>query len=230
MITSEVNFRGLLFAHQDFVYRDFHKTISTASNLIGVRCNVLRDLSKKIAKDDYEKYFSFEHKYYEEIIIHGMVIGYLKIDFEKKLQLLNDFLPMIDNWAVCDSVCSTIKDFKKNQELGYQYILNLLESDMPFTVRVGFVLLLNYYVNDEYIDKAIDLIKKFNYEKDHYYIQMAIAWLISFCFIKYPDKTMKLFKDKQLPKFVHNKAISKCCDSFRVTKELKDEIRLYRMK
>ena len=50
---------------------------------------------------------------------------------------------------------------------------------------------------------------------------MANAWLISICFIKYPDKTMKYLLNNNLDKFTFNKSIDKICDSYRVDKNIK---------
>ena len=51
---------------------------------------------------------------------------------------------------------------------------------------------------------------------------MAIAWLLSFCLIKEYEKTLPLMKSCVLPKWVHNKAIQKARESYRITKEQKD--------
>ena len=51
---------------------------------------------------------------------------------------------------------------------------------------------------------------------------MANAWLISICYIKYPDKTNKYLRNNNLDDFTYNKAISKICDSYRVDKKDKE--------
>ncbi len=233
-LDNEEKFREYLFTLQDLKYREFHKKIVMKYNVIGIRNDIIRDIAKKISKSDYSKYFTFNHRYYDEIIIHGLLIGYLKIDFQKKLQLLDEFLPLIDNWGVCDSVCAALKDFKKNQEEGYKYILKLIDSSKPFDVRVGMILLLSHFINNEYIDRIIMIIKNFDYQKfsldNSYYVNMGISWLISICYIKFPDKTIDLFKTNNLSKFVHNKAISKICDSCRINEKDKENLKKYRIK
>jgi len=48
---------------------------------------------------------------------------------------------------------------------------------------------------------------------------MAVAWLISICYIKYRNKTLEYIKKNMLDDFTHNKAISKIRDSYRVSSE-----------
>jgi len=58
---------------------------------------------------------------------------------------------------------------------------------------------------------------------------MANAWLISICFIKFPNETLKYLKKCQLDKFTKNKAISKICDSYRITQKNKEEVKKLRI-
>ena len=51
---------------------------------------------------------------------------------------------------------------------------------------------------------------------------MAIAWLLSVCFIKYRANTLELLKSKKLSPFVQNKTISKIRESYRVSDEDKE--------
>ena len=94
-------------------------------------------------------------------------------------------------------------------------------------MRFGVVLLLNYYINETYIDEVIKLVKSIN--NDNYYVKMAISWLISICYIKYKNKTIELFKNNDFDKFIINKSISKINDSHRVNKADKDLIKKYRI-
>ena len=61
--------------------------------------------------------------------------------------------------------------------------------------------------------------------REEYYINMAIAWLVSVCFVKYRNKTFKYLKDNKLNKFTYNKSIQKIIESYRVSIEDKDVLR-----
>lgn len=219
-------FIDYLFTLQDIKYRDFHYKLLNNNNinLIGIKTPILRDISKKISKHNYLDFINNnKHKYYEEIIIHGLVIGY-----SNDIQLLDDYLKYIDNWAINDIVASNLKWFKKNQELGFKKIKKYILNNNPWIIRFGYVLLLNYYVNDDYIDEVINIIKSTT--NDDYYVKMAVSWLISICFIKYKEKVIKLFENNNLDKFIINKSISKINDSYRVSKMDKDFIKKYRVR
>ena len=54
---------------------------------------------------------------------------------------------------------------------------------------------------------------------DAYYARMAMAWMISLCFIKFPQKTMEYLKHSTLDNWTYNKALQKTIESFRVDKE-----------
>lgn len=218
-----------LFRVRDLEYSKFHKKLLNNDDIIviGIRTPELRKIAKIIAKNDYIGFIKLnKHKYYEEVLLHGLVIGYSKTNFEEKVNLLDSFLPYNNNWAVNDLVCNTLKIFIKKQKEGYNLILKYLESDNPWIVRFGLVLLLCYYVNDEYIELVIDCIK--NIKSDEYYVRMANAWLISICYIKYPLKTLELFINNDLDTFTNNKAISKIRDSYRVSTYDKNSLLKYK--
>ena len=211
------DFISYLYSKQDIKYREFHKGIvPNIDSLIGIRTPILKDIAKKISKGNYNSFISLnKHNTYEEIFIHGIIIGNIKLSFNDKLVLTDKFIPYINNWAICDSFCSNFKDFKKNQNEVFTKIKLYLESDNLWINRVGLVLLLNHYINDDYIDQVLDITKQI--KSDEYYVKMANAWLISMCYIKYPKKTYKLLESKKLDKWTQNKSISKIRDSFRVT-------------
>ena len=214
-----------LIEKSDCNYRNFHsKLILNEMPLIGIRTPLLKELAKKISMGDYQSFIKEnQHYYYEENVLHGLLIGYLKIDFAYVLKELDNFLPYNLNWAINDIVCANTKLFKINKEKGYQWILKLLQTKDPWKIRFGLVLLLNYYITEEYIDQILDLCTQ-EYI-DHYYVNMAIAWLLSICYINYPDKTITLLKNNLLSLWIHNKTISKIRDSYRVSKDQKNYLK-----
>lgn len=219
-------FINYLFTLQDLKYKEFHRKLILSNNLIGIRTPILKEIAKKISKGDYKTFIKLnKHEIYEEIIIHGLIIGYLS-DFNESLSLLDNFIPYVDNWAINDIVCANMKIFKKYQEIGFNKILNYIESNNPFQIRIGIVLLLNFYTNDKYIDKIFDIVD--NIHNDNYYVRMANAWLLSICYIKYKEKTYNYLLNNDLDKFTFNKAISKICDSKRV--DIKDKEKLKKIR
>jgi len=150
------------------------------------------------------------------------------MDFNKLEKLLNEFIPNIDNWATCDLTVTNLKIFKQEQENGYKYISKCLKSKNIWKQRVGIVLLNSYYINDEYINIILEIIP--NIKTNEYYLQTAIAWLISTCYIKYPDITINILKEKKLDIFIHNKSIQKIIESKRISNKEKEKLKQLKIK
>lgn len=208
-------------------YKKFHQKLTTTKyEILGLRVPLQRKIAKEIAKGNYESFFTFcREEYYEEVNIEGFVIGFIKQEEEFKEYLVK-FLSKIDNWAICDGFCSSLKVIEKNPKKYFSWCQSLISQKEEFTVRVGLVLFLNYYVKKEYIATILATI--FKVEREEYYINMALAWLIAECFIKFPEETLPFIKKKTLNAFTQNKAISKIHDSYRVSKETKEELKQHR--
>ena len=183
------DFLEYLFSIKDEKYAIFHFKLlkNDKIKVIGIRIPVLKKLAKMISKTDYLEFIKLnKHEYYEEILLHGLIITYLKLDFNSIMNLFNEYINYIDNWATCDTVISNLKIFKNNLDAGFIYIEKYLNDKNPWINRVGIVLLLCYYINDNYIDKVLNICNKI--KTDEYYVKMANAWLISMCLVKYYDK------------------------------------------
>ena len=61
-----------------------------------------------------------------------------------------------------------------------------------------------------------------------YYLKMMIAWYFAEAIVKQPDAALPYFEQQVLPKWTHNKAISKACESFRVSDDTKAYLRTLR--
>ena len=209
-----------LFELQDIKYKEFHSKNICDDNLIGVRVPELKKLAKLISHSNYENFFKQnKHFYYEENVVHGLVLGYLKIEFGDLKQYIDDFLQYINNWAVCDITVSNLKIFIKNKKAGFKEIKKYINDSNPWTNRFGYVLLLSYFVDDEHIEKIFSLINNY---KDDYYVKMAIAWLLSVCYIKQKEKTISYLKNYNLDDWTFNKTIQKIIESNRISKEEKN--------
>lgn len=211
----------------DVKYKEFHQGLCPGTgNIIGVRVPVLRDYAKKISKE-YEindLLGNIDNEYYEEIMLQGMLIG-LKKDKEiaDVLKDIENLVPKIDNWAICDVFCAGLKITKKHKKEMWDFLQKYLNSDKEFEIRFGVVMLLDYYISEEYLDKDFKIFDDIKSEK--YYVQMAVAWAISICLIKFYDKTIEYLKQAKIDKFTYNKALQKAIESYRITEEQKTELR-----
>lgn len=225
-----MNIRERLFKLQDEKYKKFHSSLCpNVDNIIGVQIPKLRTIAKEIAKESPEEFLNYtQTQYYEEKVLYGLVIGYMKADLKTRKYYLDKFVPIIDSWAVCDCCISSFKFVNKNKEEMWTYTQKYLKSNKEFELRFAVVLLMDYYLTEEYIDKVLEIYN--NIKNDAYYVKMAVAWALSVCYIKFPEKTMKLFKNNQLDDFTYNKALQKIIESNRVSKEEKDQIRKMKRK
>lgn len=217
--------RDKLFELSDDKFETFHSRLCpNTDNIIGVRLPLLRQLAKEIAKGDWRNFLSnSKEEYYEEILINGLVIAYAKCDVEERLNYIESFVPKIDNWAICDSFCNTLKFVNKNKEIMWEFIQPYLKSYNEFEIRFAVVIILNYYITEDYIDLVLKTLD--NIKHDGYYVKMAIAWAISMCFVKFEEKTMAYLKDNSLDDFTYNKSLQKICESLRVDKNTKELIK-----
>ncbi len=224
------NIREKLYNLSDKKYKEFHSSLCPNSdNILGVRIPELRKLAKEIVKGDLNSFYeNIEDEYYEEIMLQGMCIGYAKISLEKRIELLKKFIPKIDNWAICDCCCSTYKFTNKNKQEMWKFINVYLSSEKEFELRFAIVMMMDYYIEDDYIDFVLEKIDNIKSEK--YYVQMAKAWLLQVAFVKYEEKTLKYLKNNNLDKFTYNKALQKIIESYRVDEKTKNIIKNMKIK
>ena len=222
--------RSKLFNLSEDEYRNFHsKLCPNTENILGVRLPLLRNMAKDLAKNNWEAYLNNPYnEYYEEIMIEGLTIGYIKTDINTRLKYIKRFIPKIDNWAICDSFCNNLKFTKNNLNEVWEFISTYLSSNKEFELRFAIVMMLHYYINEEYIDRVLHILNDINHEG--YYVKMAVAWAISFAYIKFPHKTLVFLKNNNLDSFTYNKSLQKIIESTRVSKEDKDSIRSMKIK
>ena len=111
-----MDLREELLSNQDLKYKEFsEKLIPGSQNIIGVRTPVLRTISKSIAKSEGITFLdTFIPEFHEEKLVYGFVITYTKMDIDEKIRYLKKYIPYIDNWALCDTFCNSIKYFSKS--------------------------------------------------------------------------------------------------------------------
>lgn len=216
-----------LLGLQDKKYQQFHSSLCPETdNIIGVRVPVLRNYAKKLSKqENFKDYISFNKTvYYEEVMLQGMLIGFIRnTDIKEVLSIIKNFVPKIDNWAVCDIFCSGLKIVNKNKETVWNFIQKYLKSKKEFELRFAIVMMLDYFICEKYIDRVLTILDNIKHEA--YYVKMAVAWTISVAFVKFKDKTMKYLKKNNLDDWTYNKALQKICESLRVSKETKKIIK-----
>ncbi len=211
-------FISFLKRQGDSKYKAFHSRLTTTKyEILGLTVPMQRKIAKEISKGDILSFLvCTKDVYYEEVMIKGFILASIK---EKKelLKYLDSYVSLIDNWAICDGFCNSLKMVTQDKEFWFSYFSNYLKSKEEFRIRVALIVFLSFYVVEPYIDAIFKLVDTI--DVDMYYVNMGIAWLLCECFTKYRDKTLRYLVKSKVNTFTFNKTISKIRDSYRVTKE-----------
>lgn len=213
-----------------------------AGTMLGVRIPKLRTLAKRLAKEDWKGFMELARDdTYEELMLQGFVLGYAKAELSELLPYIERFISKIDNWAINDCFCATLKIAAKKQEEVWEFLMGYLDSKREFELRVVAVMLMDYYLNDAYIDRVLTIYEDLGsgnrilddpkepqaWQKG-YYLEMGVAWGIATAYVKYPDRTMGLLNAGRLSPFTYRKSIQKMLESYRVSEEDKRVLRSMR--
>ena len=219
-----------LFEYQDLGYREFNSKLIPnidKETMIGVRIPDIRKIEKTLSIEEKEEFLlKLPHKYFEENMLHGIIISNMK-DYNKVITNLEKILPYVDNWAVCDSISPKI--FKKNREKAIVNVLSWIKSNHTYVCRFGIGMIMQLYLENEYFKKSyLDIIAKIKTED--YYINMMRAWTFQVALVKQWKEAIVYIEKGLLDEFTHNKTISKSCDSYKIEKEEKEYLKTLRRK
>ncbi len=195
------------------------------AKLLGVRLPNLRHLAKEIARGDYQSFLALEvPPLFEAEMLFGFVIGYAPLSDDEKFSYLERFLPLIDNWSVCDSVCCSLK-FSDKKKL-WRWLESKLKacSAQEYVVRFCFVMMLNNFVAADYLQQILTLVRQC--PSSAYYVKMAQAWLLSVLFVAFPKEVEAFIFDKKTDALLLSLTVQKICDSLRVAPSVKQRLRL----
>ncbi len=223
-MNTQINQKFRTLAEND--YKLFNeKIIPTGYEILGVRMPALKKLAKELSGDPKVEIYlqNAEYTTYEHILLYGLVLGHLKKpSLDMVFRYLDPLILKFDNWAHVDTIISSLKIFKKYPDEILAHFMPLKTHEGEFTKRVFVIVLMDYFMNETHIDIALKHLPEV--PQGQYYVDMAIAWAISVGLIKFYDKTFPLLEQKTFSGFVHNKAIQKARESYRIPPELKDRL------
>ena len=219
-----------LVSLQDKGYRDMQITIIPtvdADSIIGVRTPALRTLAKELSKrEDIGQFLdSLPHKYFEENQLHAFILSGMK-DAARAFELVDKFLPYVDNWATCDQMSPKV--FKKHKDLLLEYTDKWIGSDHPYVKRFGIGMLMEHFLDEDF--KTSYLTKVSKIRSDEYYVNMMIAWYFATALAKQYDATLPYIEKNKLDIWTHNKSIQKAVESYRITPEQKEYLKTLKRK
>ena len=215
-----------LFNIQDKKFAKFNaKLMPTISSekIIGVKTPELRKYAKTIT--DADKFLNnLPHKYFEENQIHAFILSDIK-DFDTCIDMVDKFLPYIDNWATCDQLIPKI--FSKNTDKLLPYINKWIKSKHVYTVRFAISLLMRFYLDTNFDLKYAQMI--INIKTNEYYINMMRAWYLATALAKNWNSVINIIENKKLDSWTHNKTIQKSIESFRISSEQKKYLNKFKI-
>lgn len=212
-------------------FKPFNESlIPGTSTAYGVRVPELRRIAKGIVKADPAGFLALSSPAsFEETMLRGLVVAGMKLPMEERIPLIRDFLPLIDNWAVCDVFCGSLKPRKApEKQLLWEWMQPFFADLRTYYARFALVLFLGLFVEEPFIDAGLAHIEALTQEQ--YYVRMAAAWAVSVCYVKFPEKTLPLLQRQTLPAFTQNKSIQKIRESYRVPQADKDMLVQYKLK
>lgn len=230
MSEVEARIRARLFAMQDLKYRDFTAKLTPTvppERIIGVRTPELRKYAAELSKTKDAAAFmaALPHLYQEENNLHAFLIERIA-DYDACVAALDAFLPYVDNWATCDSMSP--KCLKKQLPRLTGEIRRWMASDRVYTVRFGMGMLMRHFLDDAFDPAYLDWVAALRSEE--YYINMMIAWFFATALAKQWDATLPYIMSRRLEPWVHNKAIQKAIESYRIPEDRKIWLRAQKIR
>jgi len=211
-----------LFNMRDEKFAQFNASLiptTESKKVIGVRTPDLRKYAKTISESS--KFLcDLPHKYFEENQIHAFILSNIR-DIEKCINLVDAFLPYIDNWATCDQLIPKI--FTKNIDTLLPYIRKWIKSNHTYTVRFAIGLLMRFYLEEKFNSSYADMVIKI--KSNEYYINMMRAWYFATALAKNWSDIIGVIENKKLDTWTHNKTIQKAIESYRITDKQKEYLR-----
>ena len=223
MMQEEVEER--LSSMADRGYDAFNSRIARSpKRTIGVRLPDIRSYAKEIVKGDWRSFAALPSQSLDQCILKAVVIATARAGPGERLELTKGFLPEIEEWGTCDCLCASWKIGKEEDasEL-FSWCEGLLDSGKEFPMRVGAVMMLAKFMDREHIDTVLKDLGKTR-KSPGYYWDMGLAWTLSVCFIKFPEKTEEVLFSGTGPREVLKMTLQKIRDSYRVERSEKDRL------
>lgn len=229
--------RARLEALADPEYKAFNaKLIPNVGpdTMIGIRVPVLRAVAKDLRVGDrsmVDRFFAdLPHKYFEENMLHAILLGEVCGSVGEAIDELTRFLPYADNWAVTDTI--RIRALRRaGADADAQLMLNQLEhwmqADATYTVRYAVVELMTDFLDSRFDAAHLRLVG--GIASGEYYVNMARAWYFATALAKQWESALPVLQKRILDPWTHNKTIQKACESYRVNPEHKALLRSLRV-
>lgn len=203
------------------------RIVNTSLPAIAVPSTIVDNFVKQIYHGNYLEFLDLW--IWENLsctLIITKLIGKIK-DFNVFKKYALTLSQKADNWATIDSM--KYKVTRENSSEFLQFAKDCILSSHTFTRRMGLITLLKLTSSMDCSEEVFNILNSLKDEKE-YYVNMAAAWLLAECMTKFRDSTIAFYKNNTTNSFIINKSISKCRDSYRISKEDKDYLLQFKIK
>lgn len=215
--------RPAMLANAEPGLADFNRRLIPGEDrFLGLRMPFLRRLAKEIAKDDWRSFLGSDvNEYHEDVVLWGMVVMYADMDLEERLRYIARFVPRITDWAKCDMF--SYRAGPEERERYWDFLQGYLREPSEYGMRFAVVSIIVNYIDDDHVDRVLRILNTLRHPG--YYLKMGVAWAVSVCFVRYPERTMAFLRDNDLDDATYNMSLRKITESLRVDDETKKVIR-----
>ena len=199
------------------------------TRIIGVRTPDLRVLAREMEGEDGMSDFleRAPHELFEEQQVHAFLLNRIR-DYDALTSELERFVPTIDNWATCDQLrpAALAKEPARTASLARAWMREGQADDRTYVRRFGMGVLMRWFLDDLFEPWMLeDVVAS---APGDYYVDMMRAWYVAEALVRQPQAAMVVLEEGALDAWTHNKAISKACDSRRVSAATKERLRALR--
>ena len=131
---------------------------------------IIRGFEREAAAETEGEYGS--RLAYEETVVWGLMINAMKVTWEERAEMLRKYVPVLDNWAVCDTFCCNAK-WKCNRMELWDFLQPFWKSCREFEVRFAVVMSMVHFLDDEWFPEVCRMIDGLDYGKIYSYYRKA---------------------------------------------------------
>lgn len=171
-------------------YREGHVRIINAlpgRRIMGLHVPDMKKVAKELARreDAAEIIRGFEHEAeaeaageygsrlaYEETVVWGLMINAMKVTWDQRAEMLRKYVPVLDNWAVCDTFCCNAKWKCDRMEL-WNFLQRFWKSSREFEVRFAIVMSMVHFLDNEWFPVVCERLDGLDFNEIHSYYRKA---------------------------------------------------------
>lgn len=203
------------------------RIVNTSLPCLAIPSTEIDRIAREIYKGDYISYLNLNiWNNHSATLIYGKILNKIK-DYDTLTRYLVPYSERADNWSTID--CLKFKFSDTTIPKFIELSKSLIHSKHTFSRRLSLIILLKLLSVYDCTDLVFEILDSL-YGESEYYVNMAGAWLLAECMTRYRDKTIEYYTIVKSNTFIVNKSISKCRDSYRVTKEDKEYLLQFKQK